>query len=143
MSNTDVRWIQRFSNYRKALARLTSAIYLSEERALSDLEQQGMIQAFEFTFDMAWKTLRDYVVERGYEGEREKPIQVIVDAAARNLVDEKQWRLVYQSRNKTSHAYDEAIANEIAEKIKDLYHTLFIQLETRLQVEKLNQEKQG
>jgi hypothetical protein len=64
MGNKDIRWIQRFNNYRKALARLSEAIALAEERDLSDMEQQGLIQAFEFTCDMGWKTLQDYVVER-------------------------------------------------------------------------------
>lgn len=141
MANKDIRWIQRFHNYRKALARLNEAIALSEERDLSDLEQQGLIQGFEFTFDMAWKSLRDFIVERGFEGEREKPIRVIVDAAARGIVDEKMWRKMYEARNKTSHSYDEEIADDIAENIVDEYQALFIQLETRLQLEKLNQEK--
>ncbi len=141
MANKDIRWIQRFHNYRKALARLNEAIALSEERGLSELEQQGLIQGFEFTFDMAWKSLRDFIVERGFEGEREKPIRVIVDAAARGIVDEKMWRKMYEARNKTSHSYDEEIADDIAENIVDEYQALFIQLETRLQLEKLNQEK--
>ena len=142
-NNKDIRWIQRFNNYKKALKRLSSAIALNEERGLSDLEQQGLIQGFEFTFDMAWKSLRDFVVERGYDGEREKPIRVIVDAAARKIIDEKKWRLMYESRNKTSHSYDEKIADDIAEKIIVEYHALFIQLETRLQLEKIQQEKAG
>jgi len=141
MANEDIRWIQRFHNYRKALARLNEAIALSKERGLSELEQQGLIQGFEFTFDMAWKSLRDFIVERGFEGEREKPIRVIVDAAARGIVDEKMWRKMYEARNKTSHSYDEEIADDIAENIVDEYQALFIQLETRLQLEKLNQEK--
>ena len=137
MENKDIRWIQRFNNYKKALARLTSAIELNEERPLSELEQQGLIQGFEFTFDMGWKTLRDYVVEEGYEGEREKPIPVIIEAATKGIINEKSWRLMYQSRNKTSHAYDEETANEVAENIIQLYHNLFIRLETRLEVERL------
>lgn len=141
MANEDIRWIQRFNNYRKALARLNKAIALNEERKLSDLEQQGLIQAFEFTFDMAWKSIRDFIVENGYEGDREKPVRVIVDAAVRGLVDEKKWRQMYESSNKTSHTYDEDIADDIAKKIIDTYQSLFIQLETRLQLEKLNQEK--
>ena len=141
MATEDIRWIQRFHNYRKALARLNEAVALREERGLTELEQQGLIQGFEFTFDMAWKTLRDFIVERGFEGEREKPIRVIVDAAARGIVDEKMWRKMYEARNKTSHSYDEEIADDIAENIVDEYQALFIQLETRLQLEKLNQEK--
>jgi len=143
MPNNDIRWIQRFNNYRKALARLSDAVALNEERGLSDLEEQGLIQAFEFTFDMAYKTLQDFITERGYAGERDKPIPIIVDAAGRGLVEEKLWRLMYQSRNKTSHTYDETIAKEIAEKIVVDYHGLFIQIETRLQLEKINQEKEG
>ena len=138
----EIRWIQHFNNYKKALARLSHAVELSEQRDLSDLEEQGLIQAFEFTFDMGWKTLRDFVVEKGYDGEREKPIQVIVDAAVRGLVNEKQWRLMYKSRNQTSHTYDEALAERIAEDIILVYHNLFIQLETRLQLEKINQQKE-
>ena len=117
---------------------MSSAIVLSQERELSDLERQGLIQAFEFTFDMAWKTLRDYVVEMGYSGERDKPIRIIVDAAERSLVIEKEWRLAYQSRNKTSHSYDEAIAEEVATAIITVYHDLFVQMETRMQLEVLN-----
>jgi len=113
MDNKDIRWMQRFNNYKKALARLTSAIELSQERDLSDLEQQGLIQAFEFTFDMAWKTLQDFITEKT------------------------------KSRNKTSHTYNEETADEVAGNIIEEYHGLLIQLETRLQVEKINQEKQG
>lgn len=141
MANEDIRWIQRFNNYRKALARLGEAVALAEERNLSDLEQQGLIQGFEFTCDMGWKTLQDYVVHHGYEGEREKPIRIIVDAAGRGIINEKMWRKMYEARCKTSHSYDEAIADDIAENILDTYHGLFIQLETRLQLEKINEEK--
>ena len=141
MANEDIRWIQRFNNYRKALARLNEAIELANERELSDLEQQGLIQAFEFTSDMGWKTLQDFVVEHGYEGEREKPVKIIIEAASRGIVNEQGWRKLYQARCKTSHSYDEAIADDIAENIVDEYQALFIQLETRLQLEKINEEK--
>ena len=141
MANEDIRWIQRFNNYRKALARLGEAVSLAEERDLSDLEQQGLIQAFEFTCDTGWKTLQDFVVYHGYEGEREKPVKIIVDAAAKGIVNEQNWRKLYQARCKTSHSYDEAIADDIAQNILDTYHGLFIQLETRLQLEKINEEK--
>ena len=141
MANEDIRWIQRFNNYRKALARLIEAVTLAEERDLSDLEQQGLIQGFEFTCDMGWKTLQDYIVHHGYVGEREKPVKIIIDAAARGIVNEKNWRKLYQARCKTSHSYDEAIADAIAENIFDTYHSLFIQLETRLRLEQISEEK--
>ena len=143
MQNTDIRWIQRFTNYSKALARLSKAIVLSQERELSDLEQQGLIQGFEYTFDMAWKTLQDFVVDQGYEGERDKPIRIIVNAAGKGIIDEKEWRLMYESRNKTSHTYNEEIAEQVASSIIETYYDLFIVLETRFQVQKINRETQG
>lgn len=141
MPYKDVRWIQRFSNYKKALARLTEAIELNEERKLSDLEQQGLIQGFEFTFDMAWKTLQDYITEKGYDGERGKPNIIITEASKYDLINEDNWKSMTKSRNKTSHTYDEEIAAEVAGNIIEEYHGLFILLENRLQVEKINQEK--
>lgn len=141
MANQDIRWIQRFHNYRKALARLREAVDLSFERELSNLEQQGLIQAFEFTFDMAYKTLLDFIVERGYSGERDKPLRVIVDAATKGVIIEKAWRDMYKSRNKTSHTYDEEIAENVFHEILELHYEILIQLETRLQLEKLNQER--
>jgi len=143
MPNREIRWMQRFSNYKKALARLTEAIQLNEERKLSDLEQQGLIQAFEFTFDMGWKTLQDYVTDRGYDGERGKPNLIISEASKFDLINESNWKLLTKARNQTSHTYDEEIADEVAKNIIEEYHGFFIQLETRLQLEKINQEKQG
>jgi nucleotidyltransferase substrate binding protein (TIGR01987 family) len=141
MPNEEIRWIQRFSNYRKALARLTNAVALTEERKLSDLEQQGLIQAFEFTFDMAWKTLQDFVFDRGYTGERNKPIRIIVEADSQGIINELAWRDMYTSRNKTSHTYDEEIAEDVYTHILETHYPLLVQLETRLQLERLNQEK--
>lgn len=141
MPNEEIRWIQRFSNYRKALARLANAVALTEERKLSDLEQQGLIQAFEFTFDMAWKTLQDFVFDRGYTGERNKPIRIIVEAASQGIINELAWRDMYTSRNKTSHTYDEEIAEDVYAHVLETHYPLLVQLETRLQLERLNQEK--
>lgn len=61
----NLRWVQRLNNYQKALESLTAAIDLSKERALSDLEKQGLIQAFEFTHELAWNVLKDYFDYQG------------------------------------------------------------------------------
>src|SRR5580658_5383482 len=63
--NKDIRWQQRFRNYRQALPRLTEAVRLSEERPLSELEQQGLIQGFEFTHELGWNVLKDYLETQG------------------------------------------------------------------------------
>ena len=66
MSNTpDIRWQQRLDNYARALAQLTSAVTLAAQRPLSELEQQGLIQAFEFTHELAWKVMKDYFDYQG------------------------------------------------------------------------------
>jgi nucleotidyltransferase substrate binding protein (TIGR01987 family) len=144
MPNEDVRWIQRFSNYRKALTRLADAVALTEERKLSDLEQQGLIQGFEFTFDLTWKTLQDILRERNNPDANGGP-NVIITLSLENgyIKDFEGWKAMKKSRDLTSHSYDEETADDIAEKIVNKYHGLFIQLETRLQLEKINQEKNG
>ncbi len=68
MNTKDIRWKQRFSNYIKALSQLRNAIELKRERALSELEKQGLIQSFEFTYELGWNTLKDYLVWQGIEG---------------------------------------------------------------------------
>jgi len=65
MDNPDIRWQQRFANYKKALLQLQSAVALSQERALSQLEKQGVIQAFEFTHELAWNMLKDFLRDQG------------------------------------------------------------------------------
>ena len=144
MPNEDIRWIQRFSNYRKALARLADAVALAEERELSDLEQQGLIQGFEFTFDLAWKTLQDILRERNNPEINGGPNPIITYSHDNGYIqDYEAWKAMKKSRDLTSHSYDEETAVDIAEKIVNKYHGLFIQLETRLQLEKINQEKNG
>lgn len=144
MENKDVRWIQRFQNYKKALARLNDAILLSKERPLSDLEQQGLIQAFEFTFDLAWKTLQDFLREKKRPNSNGGPAIIIAQSLDDGLIKNgEEWKALKASREMSSHTYDEETAIAIAEKIVDTYQNLFIQLETRLQLEKINQEKNG
>lgn len=142
MANEDIRWIQRFNNYRKALARLGEAVQLAEERELSDLEQQGLIQGFEFTFDLAWKTLQDFLRENKRPNDNGGPNVIITQSLEDGIIKgEEQWKAMKKSRDLTSHSYDGDTADDIAENILDMYYNLFIQLETRLQLEKINQEK--
>ncbi len=142
MANEDIRWIQRFNNYRKALSRLGEAVALAEERDLSDLEQQGLIQGFEFTFDLAWKTLQDYLRHHERPNDNGGPNVIIDQALADGIIKgDEVWKAMKKSRDLTSHSYDGETADDIAENILDTYHGLFIQLETRLQLEKINEEK--
>ncbi len=64
----DIRWKQRFSNYLRAYGNLAEAVELSRTRPLTKLEQQGLIQGFEFTHELAWNVLKDYLEEKGISG---------------------------------------------------------------------------
>ncbi|HEX7902634.1 MAG TPA: HI0074 family nucleotidyltransferase substrate-binding subunit [Chitinophagaceae bacterium] len=137
MPDKDIRWIQRFNNYKKALARLTEAVDMDLD-AMNDLEMNGLIQRFEFTFELAWKTLWDLLK---YKGHSQLPdtVAVVLNLAIDEgwLNDAENWKKMRQSRNQTSHTYNEGTANEIATATVEIYHALFIQLETRLEVERL------
>jgi nucleotidyltransferase substrate binding protein (TIGR01987 family) len=137
MPDRDIRWIQRFNNYKKALARLTEAVDMDLD-TMNDLEMNGLIQRFEFTFELAWKTLWDLQRNGDHPGMAETPRLVIEQAIADGyLADAINWRKMRTSRNMTSHTYDEGTAMEIATDTVEIYHALFIQLETRLEVERL------
>ena len=70
MNNPDIRWQQRFTNYQKALLQLQDAVELSNQRALSSLEKQGVIQAFEFSHELAWNILKDFLQAQGNQNIR-------------------------------------------------------------------------
>ena len=65
MNTQDVRWIQRYKHFVRAFTQLEQAVALSHSRSLSELEKQGLIQAFEYTHELAWNTLKDFLEERG------------------------------------------------------------------------------
>ena len=113
----DLRWKQRFNNY--------------NQRALSDLENQGLIQSFEFTYELAWNALKDYLVWQGIEGivgSRD----TIREAFNRDLIaDGDIWMKMLVDRNRTSHTYNEKIANEILQNIDEMYIAELIRLEDR------------
>ena len=133
MTGQDVRWRQRLSNYRRALARLGEAVDLSGQRTLSDLERQGLIQAFEFTHELSWKTLKDFLASRGIEelyGSRD----TTREAFAQGLItDGEAWMEMIRHRNLSTHTYDEATVQEIVTAVVSRYIVAFQELETRLQ----------
>ena len=132
--NTEIRWQQRLGSYQKALASLTAAVELSKHRALSDLEQQGMIQAFEFTHELAWNCLRDYLRYQGEQnlmGSRDATRK----AYAVGLLSQGEvWMGMIASRNRTSHTYNKETAQQIVDAVIEQYYPLFVDLLNRLEV---------
>jgi len=128
----DVRWRQRFQSFRKAFAQLLAAVLLANERTLSELEQQGLIQAFEFTHELAWKTLKDFLESRGGTGLYGSK-DVTREAFAKGLIaNGDEWMAMIQARNRSSHTYNEKTANEIATAVCTSFVREFELLQTKL-----------
>jgi len=137
----DIRWIQRYSNFKKALINLNEAVELSSERELSKLEKQGLIQAFEYTYELAWNTIRDF-----YRSKGEVDIQGSRDAFRlafeRDLIEDgKTFMKAIKSRQLTSHTYNEDTAEEIYKDIIYEYTPAFRSLANRFEKEKVKEEK--
>lgn len=132
MTKADIRWQQRLANYRRALQQLRDAVCLAAERPLSQLEKQGLIQAFEFTHELAWKTLKDFFVFQGNQeiyGSRDATREAFNVGM---VEDGEVWMDMIGSRNKTSHTYNQAVAEEIIEAILQRYILEFESLDKRL-----------
>ena len=140
MAAQDIRWIQRFQNYQRALSQLQAGIELLQQRELNNLEKQGLIQAFEFTHELAWKTLKDFLMHRG-NPEIYGSKDATREAFKANLIVEGQvWMEMIESRNITSHTYDEATAEKIIGQIEEFYLIAFIALRETLQQLKKDEE---
>ena len=117
MKNPDIRWKQRFENYQKALFLLSDALKEGADK-LSLLEKEGTLQRFEFTFELAWKVMKDYLEEGGVVISPLTPKNVIKQAFVSRIIENGQvWIDMLLSRNLMSHTYDfikfEVIAKDV------------------------------
>lgn len=130
--STDTRWRQRYANFQKAMVQLDNAVALEE---YSYLERQGLIQCFEYTIELAWKTLQDLLDAKGYEVKGPKPVvrQAFQDGL---ILDGSAWIQMLDSRNETTHTYDEETALRVSENIKNKYYFLLDELDKQLAKEK-------
>ena len=133
MDNKETRWIQRANSFGKAYARLKSAVELAEQRDLSDLEAQGLIQGFEYTHEVAWKTMKNFLESQGVlnlYGSRD----TTREAFRNGLIENGEvWMDMVEKRNLTSHTYDEETAAEVVLTIRKDYFIEFEKLLLRLQ----------
>ena len=131
--NEDVRWKQRFQNYKKALATMKNAIELANSRKLSDLEKQGVIQGFEFTFELAWNVMKDYLEEQGITGIIGSK-NAVRHAFHKGLIDDGEvWMTMIKDRNLATHVYDDKTAEDLFTAIINIYYNQFKSL-----LEKMN-----
>ena len=131
MENNDIRWKQRYRNFSKALSQLKK--FIDKGKDLNELEKQGMIQAFEYNFELASILIKDYLEYQGLSniiGSRD----AFRLAYNRGLIDRgEEWMKMIESRIKTSHTYNEDTAEEIAGDVLNNYFPLFTALHNTME----------
>ena len=129
----DIRWLQRFANYRKALAKLGKAVeivssQIEEDQDVDDFLQEGLIQRYEYTHELAWNVMKDFAEYQGITGligSRDAIRQTL----KLGLISDGNWMRSIVDRNLSSHDYDEDTAKEIIENIINIYYPLFKEYE--------------
>lgn len=125
----DIRWIQRLDNWNRALSQLTKFM---QRKELNELEEQGLIQSFEYNHELAWKVQKDFLENSGYTdlfGSK----NVARKAFEVNLIENGQvWMNMIKHRNETSHTYNEETAKKIVNAITDDYYSSFCELNKKL-----------
>ena len=128
----DIRWHQRLANYSRALMQLQKAVALRQSRELSELEQQGLVQAFEFTHELAWKVMKDYLRSLGMEALIASRDSTRAAFAAELILDGEAWMDMILSRNLSFHTYNLDIATNLVSKIVLTYALLFSTFEKKM-----------
>lgn len=127
----DIRWKQRFDNYRRALQTLRRGVELAATRELSELETQGLIKGFEFTHELAWNVLKDYLEDAGVSGIIGSK-GATREAFRNGLIENGDvWMTMILDRNRSSHTYNLEIAEEIAARILTEYFPELRKMATR------------
>jgi nucleotidyltransferase substrate binding protein (TIGR01987 family) len=116
-----IRWQQRFENFERAF-RLLQGAFEKDPAEMSDLEKEGVVQRFEYTFELAWKTLKDYLVYSGVVFDQITPRSVVKQAFAAGIIaDGQTWIDMLEQRNLMSHTYDNAIFEMVFRSISERY----------------------
>jgi nucleotidyltransferase substrate binding protein (TIGR01987 family) len=125
---SDIRWKQRFNNFSRAMQTLERAVQLAARRELTELEQQGLIQGFEFTHELAWNVLKDYLEEQGFVGiigSKNATREAFKNALIR---DGHTWMDMIKARNLTSHTYNIEITEGIVKDILARFYPAFVEM---------------
>ena len=123
-SQKDIRWQQRFQNFEKAYRLLEKTLKIEN---LSEIERGGLIQFYEISIELSWKLLKDYLAEDGFM--IKSPREAIKQAFQSEIItDGRTWLEALESRNLTSHIYDEETALKVVKEIKEKYFPILTQL---------------
>jgi nucleotidyltransferase substrate binding protein (TIGR01987 family) len=130
MENKDIRWKQRFQNFKKEFNQLEKAVNTPD---LNELERQGLIKAFEFTYELAWTTLKDFLIEKGFTDLIDSKDTLRQAFQVGLISDGDIWMEMVKSRNLTAHTYNQDTAESIEADVINQYYSLFKQLITKLE----------
>lgn len=135
MANQDIRWIQRFSNFKKAFSKLENSVQeiLQRKSNVEDVVKDGINHRFEYTHELAWKVLKDFLEEKGRReifGSKDATREAF---EAGLISNGEVWMDMIRSRNQTSHTYNEITANEIFHKILNDYYPAFLQFKNKME----------
>src|SRR5262245_11414315 len=127
------RWLYRFDNFKRAFALLQEAVNLKKDRELTQLEKEGIIQRFEYTWELARKVLKDYLEYGGVVLEIVTPAAVLRAAFAAKLIDEGEvWMQALDARNRMSHIYSikifEAIIADIETEFLRILKAMYLKM---------------
>ena len=112
--------LQKIENYNSALAQLEQAVAIYQKSQQDALYRDGLIQRFEFTVELSWKSLKEYLEDQGFVLAASSPRAVLKDAYAAGVIqDAERWNRILTARNITSHVYDEKTADGVAAQICD------------------------
>lgn len=120
--SVSLRWRDRFENFARAYRLLREAVEMAEERPLSTLEKEGLVQRFEYTWELAWKVLRDYLAAEGIVLSTVTPRSVLRAAFAAGVIaDGDTWLAALDARNKMAHVYSQEAFEKVVQEIRDRY----------------------
>jgi len=132
-TNEDIRWKQRLNTYIRSLTNLSEALKETASREPSKLERQGIVKLFELCYELAWKTLQDYLRAVGYEDDA-GPKPVLRRAFELGLVpDGELWAEIHRARNEGAHVYNEDTARRVAKAVRSSYFTALQELARTLE----------
>lgn len=142
----EIRWEQRFSNYTKALNKLSQAVdyvkqnLINQDESANDIEEvldeiikEGLIQRFEYTHELAWNVMKDYAIYQGNPNVGDSRDATREAFQLKLVSDGKVWMDMIGSRNKTSHTYNEETADEIYLKIINDYYAAFLAFQNKME----------
>lgn len=110
--------MEKVESFLKSVQRLQEAIEIYQQQSSNDIIRDGMIYRFKISFEFSWKALKEYLLDQGVANELNFPKQVLKTAYGNQMInDESVWLDMLESRNRTSHIYDDRIAAKIARDI--------------------------